>query len=449
MFGTIPWKNLCLPFIALSALLGCSAASDTPAAPARTAGPALAVTPPEPAGPIMLGIDVLESQGFAAVRGKRIGVLTHTAGVNRRGVSTIEVLRRAPGVQVVALFALEHGVNNEFPAGKNFDDYLDPRTGLQVRSLYNGRTNKPTKVQLAGVDAIVVDLQDIGVRSYTFAVRMRYAIEGAFENGVEVIVLDRPNPLGGLKVDGPILDANLKSGVGGFRVPYVHGLTIGELARMSALAPGVMDVTDAVRARGKLTVIPMRGWNRSMRWPETGLNFVPTSPLVRDFPAVVGYAMVGLGSSWGAFVKPAFSHGIGSDHPFRGIGFNGRPTDALLQDLQALRVPGVAFRKLAVTGRGGQPATGIYVDVMDWDAWRPTELSFQLLRLNARLAGTNPFANLSPENARTLNIHIGSMEWYNALKRDGARVDVEGFINTWQERNAIYQQQTKRYWLYN
>jgi len=123
MVGTLPWKNLCLPFLALSALLGCSAtgSSQSPAATTSAArpavGPALTVAPPEPAGPIMLGIDVLESQGFAAIKGKRVAVLSHTAGVNRLGVSTVDVLRRAPGVQVVALFGIEHGVNNEFPAG--------------------------------------------------------------------------------------------------------------------------------------------------------------------------------------------------------------------------------------------------------------------------------------------------------------------------------------------
>jgi uncharacterized protein YbbC (DUF1343 family) len=454
MVGTLPalpWKKLCLPFIALSALFGCSATSSAPADGPKAAAPTFTIAqpePPKPAGPVMLGIDVLESQGFAALRGKNVGLLTHPAGVNRNGVSTVDVLRRAPGVKLLALFAPEHGIYGDIPAGDKVTDRKDPRTGLTIYSLY-GTTTGPTKAQLAGIDVFVIDLQDIGVRSYTFTVCMKYAIEGCFRNGTEVMVLDRPNPLGGLKVDGPILDAELKSGVGGYRIPYVHGLTIGEIARMAAQAPGVLDMPEATRARGKLTVVPMRGWNRAMRWPETGLKFVPTSPYVQDFAAVVGYAMVGLGSSWGNFVKPGFSHGIGPDYPFRGLGFPGRTADLLIQDLQALKIPGLGFRKLTVTGRDGKPATGVYVDVLDWEAWRPTELSFQLLRLNCRLAGTNPFANLAPANARSLNIHVGSMEWYNALKRDGAKVDVEGFIKTWQARNAIYQQQSKRYWLYN
>src|SRR5262249_9745827 len=157
-------------------------------------------------------------------------------------------------------------------AGANIPDTTDRRTGLPVYSLH-GQNRKPTKAQLSQLDALVIDLQDIGVRSYTFNVAMRYAMDSCFTNGVEVIVLDRPNPLGGLKVDGPFLDRELMSGVGAFRVPYVHGLTMGELARMAASAPRVLDVPEEVRLKGRLTVVPMRGWRRDMRWPETGLSF--------------------------------------------------------------------------------------------------------------------------------------------------------------------------------
>lgn len=444
--------------ISLCGLLGCSASAPAtrPSAQA-TLPPAMpTITPPPPAAtpepfPVMLGIDVLEAQGFAPLKGKRVALLSHPAGVNRRGESTIDVLRRAPGVKLVALFGPEHGIYGKTAAGKDVPDGIDQRTGLPAFSLY-GATKEPTKAQLRNIDVFVIDLQDIGVRSYTFAPSMKYAIEGCFKNGVEVMVLDRPNPLGGLKVDGPLLDASLRntSLVAAYRLPYVHGLTIGELARMAHDAPGVLDIPDAVRARGKLTVIPMRGWKRSMRWPETGLHFVPTSPLIEDFPAVVGYAMIGLGTSWKDFIKPAFVSGIGTQYPFRGLSYTaGRTPDQLMQDLNALHIPGIAFRKISVADKKGQPTVGLYVDVVDWDAWRPTELSFELLRLNCRLQGRNPFANLSKENTRTINIHIGSMEWWTALQRDGAKVDVEGFIKLWQERNAIYQQQSKKYWLYD
>ncbi len=390
----------------------------------------------------MLGIDVLASDNFAAVRGKRIGLLTHPAGVNRHGRSTIDILHRAPGVTLVCLFAPEHALSGQVKAGENVDDEVHSATGLPVYSLH-GANRKPTAAQLKGLDALVVDLQDIGVRSYTFNVAMRYAMDSCFTHGVEVIVLDRPNPLGGLKVDGPHLDREWMSGVGAFRIPYVHGLTIGELARLAAGAPGVLDVPEAVRAKGKLTVIPMRGWRRSLRWPETGLKFVPTSPLVQDFPAVIGYAMTGLGCEYSGF-----KHGAGKAHPFRTLSFKGKTPAQLKTDLDRLAIPGVGFRLLPLTDAQGKPTQALYVDVTDWSAWRPTQLSFELMRLACRYDPPNPFAKLGPKESRSFNIHVGSTAWWQALVRDGARVDVASFLTDWERRAAVYQRETRRYWIY-
>ncbi|MFT3783032.1 MAG: DUF1343 domain-containing protein [Nibricoccus sp.] len=394
--------------------------------------------------PVMLGIDVLAADNFAPIAGKRIGLLTHPAGVNRFGVPTVEILRKAPNVKLVALFGPEHGIYGDIPAGENIPDTVDRRTGLPAYSLY-GKHNKPTKEQLKGIDALVIDLQDIGVRSYTYNVCMKYAIEACFEHRVEVVVLDRPNPLGGLKVDGPILDKEwMHTGVGAYPIPYVHGLTIGEIARMAASTPGMLSVDENTRRQGRLTIIPMRGWRRSMRWSETGLRFTPTSPKIQDFPAVIGYAMTGLGCQLGGF-----THGVGEQYPFRGISFNGLPTDTLLKELEALKIPGVAFRKITVTNKQNRQANGIYVEVTDWNAWRPTELSFQLMRLACKLTAGNPFAKANAVQARSFNIHTGSTEWWNALRRDGARVNVESFVAQWQQRAFMYQQQTRPFWLYN
>jgi uncharacterized protein YbbC (DUF1343 family) len=434
----------------LIGFIGCSSAARTsaPTKPAKNqarAAPVIAEPPPAPPAPVfpvMLGIDVLESEGFAAIKGRRIGLLTHAAGVNRRGVSTIEVLRHAPGVKLVALFAPEHGLYGLEDAGKNLPDTVDRRSGLPVHTLY-GRTRKPTREMLKGIDALVIDLQDIGVRGYTYASAMRYALEGCFENNVEVVVLDRPNPLGGLKVSGPPMDADLVSYVGAFRVPYIHGLTIGELARMAAGAPGVLSVPESVRLRGHLIVIPMRGWRRAMRWPETGLAFTPTSPFVQDYASVMGYAMTGLGCEIGGF-----SHGVGRLYPFRGIAYKGRPVDQLQKELEAFRLPGLAFAKVTAADASGKPVMGVYVEVTDWDAWRPADLSFYLMRLACRWSSSNPFANASSEKVSLFNKLVGSHAWWTALRRDGARVDVEGFLADWHQRALVYQQQVRRYWLY-
>lgn len=455
----LPLNGILTLTVMLLSVLGCSSsqsparsAQSTPQrpvtvptgpAPVIQANPADAVT-----YPVMLGIDVLEAQGFAAVRGKRIGLLTHPAGVNRRGISTIDVLRNAPGVHLVALYGPEHGIYGDERAEVHIPNRVDQRTGLPVYSLY-GQHRKPTKQMLKGLDAMVIDLQDIGTRSYTYVSSMLYTMGACFENNVEVIVLDRPNPLGGLKVDGPPLDAQWKSYVGAFRVPYVHGLTIGELARMAKEAPGIMhvpkalDISEANRHRGKLNVIPMRGWKRSMRWPETGLKWIPTSPYIQDFGAVVGYPMTGLGTYIGKF-----SHGVGKYYAFRGISHPRIKSAALAKELRAFNLPGLNYRVVSVPGRDGKPATGLYVEVTDYNAWRPTELSFYLMKLACKYDGENPFVNASGTTVNGFMKHMGSTDFFNALIRDGARVNVDAYIRDWEAKAKIYQQQTRRYWLY-
>jgi uncharacterized protein YbbC (DUF1343 family) len=434
---------------------GCSATP--PPAPVVAAAPAAPAAPPvqhswvpDPAHPVMLGIDVLKAEGFEAVRGKTIGLLTHAAGVNMYGVSTVDILRHAPGVRLACLFSAENGLTGEYPSGINYPDHVDARTGLMVRSLYNGVTHKPTKAQLAGLDAVVIDLQDIGSRSYTYVSAMKFCMDGCFENGVEVIVLDRPNPLGGLKVDGPPLDPSwegktLLSYEGSFRVPYVHGLTMGELARMAKDAPGILGVTDAVRQRGRLTVVPMRGWRRSMRWPETGLRWIPTSPYVPDFSAVEGYPMTGLGCQIGGF-----KNGIGSAYPFRGISYHGIRMDSLERELRTLNIPGIEFTRVGVVDpKTGKPESGLYVEITDWDQWRPTELSLYLMVLACKYDSRNPFATASRLDARRFLILMGSTALYNDLASHGSRVDVQAYIRDWQARNQVYQEQSRRYWIYN
>jgi uncharacterized protein YbbC (DUF1343 family) len=451
MFGAarfpllLRWLSLLAPVFSL---FGCSGNQPPPPAPVVvTAAPE--PKPAEVPFPVMLGIDVLESQGFAAVKGKRVGLLTHPAAVNRRGESTVDVLRRAPGVQLVALYAVEHGIYNDMPAEKPFPDMTDQRTGLPVFSLYNGKTKnfRPTSQQLKMIDLLVVDLQDIGTRSYTFSGAMKTAMEACFENGKEIVVLDRPNPLGGLKVGGPPLDADLMTDVGKFRVPYVHGLTMGELARMvlAFRPPGGLNVSEEVRARGKATIVPMRGWTRSMRWPETGLSFVPTSTRIQDFAAVMGYPMTGLGC-----IAGGFSHGIGTQYPFRGLHYRDMKSTRLERELNALDLPGLKFRR--VTGmpqKNGQPGSGIYIEITDYDAWEPTDLNFWLMKLAAQYDRKNPFTLLAnTPKEREFLIHVGSRAFYNDLVANGERIDIEAWLKKWRDQARIYQELSKRYWLY-
>ncbi len=450
-----PITSLISLLLPLLGLVGCSASK--PPAPAPFKPQAVAVPTPAPAAlpeikipalkGVMLGIDVLEGEGFTVVKGKRLGLLTHPAGVNRHGVSTIDVLRKGAGVKLVALFGVEHGINNEFPAGKNYASYTDKRTGLKVFSLYDGKSRKPTKEQLKDLDALVVDLQDIGTRSYTFISAMKLAAEACFENGKELIILDRPNPLGGLMVDGPPLDAALavNNYVGAFRVPYVHGLTMGELARMAKEAPGVLAIPETVRVRGQLTIVPMRGWTRAMRWSETGLTWVATSPHVQDFAAVQGYPMTGLGCE----APSGFKHGVGDQYAFRGLSHMTAKLDVYEKELRALKLPGIQFRRVsAPNARTGQPSIGLFIEISDWDEWRPAELNFWLLKLTCKLEGKNPFTAAKVNDKVIFVKLLGSSAFAADLVAKGAAVDVDSWLRTWRAQARVYQEQSRKYWIY-
>lgn len=389
---------------------------------------------------IHLGIDVLEQSKFRIISGKRVGLLTHPAGLNRRGISTIDVLRRAPDIQLVALFGPEHGIYGDEKANVPVDDKIDLRTGLPVYSLY-GKYRKPTPKMLLGLDALIVDLQDIGVRSYTYVSCMRYAMEACFENDIEVIILDRPNPLGGLKVDGPPLDQEWRSYVGAFHVPYVHGLTIAELARIAKSTEGWMNLPNAVRKKGKLTVVPMKGWRRNMLWTETGLRWIATSPYIPDLSAVLGYAMTGLGAQEGDF-----SHGIGTPHPFRLLRYKGKSPTEVEAALRAKEIPGLHYHIMHTHTIAGAEISGVYVSVSNWTKLRPTELSFYMMQLAAEWSSKNPFTH--SKNSNLFNKHVGSTSWWNEISRHGAKARVDTFVDRWSMRARDYQNQARRFWIY-
>lgn len=391
---------------------------------------------------IFLGIDVLEQAGFKPLQGKRVGLLTHPAGVNREGRNTIDVLREAPGVNLVALFGPEHGIYGDEKANVPVDDKIDPRTGLPVYSLY-GKYRKPTPKMLKGLDVLVVDLQDLGVRSYTYVSCMRYVMEACFQNGVDVMVLDRPNPLGGLKVDGPPMEEEWMSYVGAYRVPYVHGLTIAELARMAKKLPGWLRVDDAVREKGKLIIVPMAGWRRDMLWSDTGLNWVPTSPAIPDLSAAMGYAMTGLGAQLGGF-----SHGYGTDWGFRLLTFDGKSPAQIYHALSQRQIPGLDYRAVRYRNRFGEPREGLYVIVKDWETLRPTELSFHMMQLAAAWQPQNPFTSAKGSLQNLFNKHVGSSEWWNEITTRGAKARVSYFLDKWQAQAEAFQSFSEQFYLY-
>ncbi|WP_310476545.1 DUF1343 domain-containing protein, partial [Sandarakinorhabdus sp.] len=237
---------------------------------------------------VRLGNEVLAATNFEALRGKRVGLLTNPSGVNSRLESTIDILRRAPGVKLVALFAPEHGLNANVPAGQEFPNTTDPRTGLPVYTLYGpGPVRKPTAAMLQGLDALVYDIQDTGCRSYTFISSMGLAMEACATNGVAFVVLDRPNPIGGERIEGPLLRPEFRSMVGQWPIPYAYGMTAGELAQM-------INGERWIAKPCALKVLKMENWRRWMTWRDTGLPWVPTSPYMPSADSPLHYPSTGL-----------------------------------------------------------------------------------------------------------------------------------------------------------
>jgi uncharacterized protein YbbC (DUF1343 family) len=282
-------------------------------------------------GAIKLGIDVLEEKDFAGLEGKRVGLITNPTGIDSHGVSTVDVLRRAPGVKLVALFGPEHGVYGADWAGVYVPSSIDPHTGLPAYSLY-GPTRKPTPEMLKGIDVLIYDIQDIGCRSYTFISTLGLAMEAAAEAGIPFYVLDRPNPLGGNRVEGMRPAPGFRNFECQWDIPYVYGMTPGELAYMIVGSHGW------IKKKPALTIVPMVGWTRSMSWEDTGLIWIPTSPHIPTPETAFDYVATGfLGEAGGV------NHGIGYTLPFQVVGHPSFSSFALADEFNDLGLPGVLF----------------------------------------------------------------------------------------------------------
>lgn len=327
---------------------------------------------------VLTGIDMLERQNFKLLQGKRIGLITNPTGVNRYLKSTIDILHDAPNVQLVALYGPEHGVRGDIYAGAKVQDQKDEKTGLPIFSLY-GKTRKATKEMLRGIDALVYDIQDIGSRSFTFISTMGLAMEAAAENGIEFIVLDRPNPLGGLHVEGNVVEDDCVSFVSQFRIPYIYGLTCGELAKM---LNGERMLANCVQC--KLTVIKMKGWKRKMTFTDTGLPWIASSPHIPQALTAWYYPTTGIVGELGYL-----SIGVGYTLPFQLFAASWIDAEELANAMNAQQMPGVTFRPIHLrpfysTGKGEQ-LQGIQIHITNYKTVQLTPIQFVLMQEIARL----------------------------------------------------------------
>ena len=389
-----------------------------------------------------LGVDYLEETKFDILKGKKIGLLTHPAGVNSRGISTVDVLRSSSQVDLVALFGPEHGIYGNEKAAVPVEDKIDQKTGLPVYSLY-GKFRKPTPSMLSKIDCMVIDLQDVGVRCYTYISCMRYAMEACFEEEVQVVVLDRPNPLGGQKMAGPMIDEKWMSYVGAFPMPFVHAMTIGEIALWSKKESGILKISEKARKSGQLAIVPMKNWKRAMTWPQTGLKWIPTSPNIPTLDSVAGYPMTGLGAQMGKF-----KHGIGTPQPFRFLTFDGISPADLKTELDNLNIAGLSFQLKTLQNNSGKDIEGVYIVLTDWTKWRPTELAFYMMQLSAKWEAPSPFTQAKESEVTLFNKHVGSSAWWNHLFQSGASCEPRKFLIKWDGETRSFKDKVSKYYLY-
>ncbi len=388
------------------------------------------------------GIEVLRDNAFDVLQGKRIGLITNPTGVDSKLNATPDILAAANGVELVAMFAPEHGIRGDIAAGASVSSSIDSATGVKVYSIY-GKTKKPTQQMLAGIDALVYDIQDNGCRSYTFISTMGKAMEAAAQANIEFIVLDRPNPLGGLRVEGPVTDADCISFVSQYPIPYLYGLTPGELAQYlkgEGLIAGAENL--------KLTVVPMEGWTRNMAFNETGLPWILPSPHIPSDDTCLYYPATGIVGelAW-------ISIGVGYTMPFKTFAAPWIDAGKLSQRLNNLNLPGISFRPIHYTPYygifKGTPVKGVEVFVNEPDAVQLTLVQFYVMQeLHDMYASQSPLTPTT-ENKNNLKMFdnvVGTKQIRQVLINNNYKVSP--ILSIWNKDSQQFSEKKQHYHLY-
>ncbi len=382
---------------------------------------------------VILGSENFIANHLSLIKDKRVGLLTNPSGINGSLQSTADLFAANPNIDLHALFGPEHGIRGAVTAGEKVQDAIDPKTGLPVYSLY-GKNRKPTKEMLKDIDVLIVDIQDIGVRAYTYIYTMAMVMEAASENNIPVIVLDRPNPIGGLAVEGNLVEKGYFSFVGLYPIPYRHGMTIGELAQL---------FNNEFDIHCDLTVIPLSGWTRDMLWDKTGLFWVPPSPHVPHWQTVLFMSTTG---TYGEL--HTLSEGVGYTSPFE---ITGAPwiDGALLADsLNALHLPGILFRPLYFKPYygifKGETLQGVQLHLTDVTAFNSYSAGFYIMETVMKLY---PEYDLFAKKKRLKMFNkVLGCGW---IAEDlGNRVPVSEIEKKWKKSLDDFKQIRKKYLLY-
>ena len=388
------------------------------------------------------GVEVLRDGGFKELQGKRVGLVTNPSGIDNSLKSTVDILNEAPGVKLVALFGPEHGVRGNAHAGDAVGDAVDPKTGIKMYSLF-GKTHKPTAEMLKGIDVLVYDIQDVGCRSYTFYATMGVCMEACAENGVEFMVLDRPNPLGGNKVEGNLVEDGYFSFVSKYAIPYLYGLTPGELARY-------LNGEGIIKGKAKLTVIPMEGWRRDMKFRDTGMPWVLPSPQIPTPECAFFYPLSGiLGELY------IFNTGIGYTLPFQLFAASWIDADSLAMRMNALNLPGLKFRPINVkpffalsvaVDKSLQEVHGVQIYITDPDKANLTLTQFYFLQVVHEMY---PEVKIFEQNAKRYAMFDKVCGTKEIRERFIKRYKVEDIKDYFNKDAEKFKMRSARYYLYN
>ena len=385
---------------------------------------------------VKLGIEMLSERNFDVLQGKRVGLCTNPTGVDRNLVSTIDILHDAKNVNLVALYGPEHGVRGNVYAGDHVDNEVDVRTGLKMYSLY-GKTAHPTQEMMDEIDVMVYDIQDIGCRSYTYISTMGNLMEACQKYGKELVVLDRPNPLGGKKIEGCLVEDGFYSFVSRFAIPYIYGQTPGELA---------LYLNAKAEKPCKLTVVEMEGWTRDMTWENTGLEWIVASPHVPHGRTAIYYPVTGI---FGEFY--CINIGVGYTMPFEVMGAPWVNADSLASALNALELPGVVFRGLHYKPYysvfKGENIQGVQIHITDYEKVALSEIQFYVVQEMMRLWGDQHdwFAECDPKRFSMFNKVCGTDKIKDLF---GKRYRWEDAKAYWDKDVEKYREESSKYYLY-
>lgn len=375
------------------------------------------------------GVEVLLDDQKELLKGKKVGLITNPTGIDSKLNSIVDLLHNDPDIELTALFGPEHGVRGDAQAGSYVEFYIDEKTGLPVYSLY-GQTKKPTPEMLENVEVLLFDIQDVGTRHYTYIYTMAYAMEAAKENNIPIVVLDRPNPQGGLSVDGPVLEPDVASFVGLYPIPTKHGMTLGELANF---------FNEEFEIGADLTVVKMKGWKRSMDYDDTGLPFVLPSPNMPTVSTTFVYPATGL------IEGTNLSEGRGTTKPFELIGAPYINSTDLAAELNSLSLPGVKFRAASFTPtfskHAGKLSHGVEIYVTDREEFDAIPTGLHIIKTIHDMY-PNDFQFLSNNFFDKL---IGN-DWVRPMILEGA--SVTDIMNQYQKEQDEFKKVREEYLIY-